>query len=762
MAGLDAEMSGEISGKQLSRKLKARRIRTQILELNVTGGPVADSKRILSAASDFFRANFGADRRTDFSDWSPIPERYLGSVEAGGLEADWTEEEVKAAFKDMAKNKSQGLDRLPKELFENNWDLLGGSFMSLVKDFTATAKLPAETKGAVTILLHKKGDKNQLGNYHPITLLNFTYKILAKVLADRLKKVLHNVISPEQYGFIPGRKLTDAVALVADIIDAAKNGNKDWHLLLVDFQKAFDSVSRSFIFQVLRKMSLPDRFVGWIEGLHAQTTTRMLINGWLGGGIDVESGVRQGCPLAPYLFLCAVEPLVQEVERKQLGLCDTASGKRLSYLGYADDTTLILEGKQQIKEAEEVLEEFERKSGLATNKEKSVVLPLGANLGMPSEGSFKWDGPKDAERLLGMWVTPDGSCLPTWEKTLGGVTRKLTGWWQKYLTEKARTAVSNCYISPMIAFQAQVYPPPEEIWAETERLLHNFVSGNKATPAKDFVLWSKELLYTPRKGGGLGVQDPNVLLACLSARRVGLLMTETDELKRELMLKAADLPLGLDTFTSHDKLLKNWEGRSQRWKQTCEAFMKSPLSERTVPLTREAVGQERLVFNRKILVGVVAPVGGQKHAKALWETRLGDLVKQLPDGSWAKKSMEELTEELGDKGPARLALKALEMAPTEWKETLLTPGECSAGSVPTAAQKLPQVPLFEDGKVIPLAKMKSFWKGEKLQSHRRLKWAEPHSVRSGGPVVPEGGIQLSLPGSDIDCHLVTSALVGAM
>ncbi|CAI5974965.1 unnamed protein product [Closterium sp. NIES-65] len=577
MAGLDAEMSGEISGKQLSRQLKARRSRTQILELNVAGGPVADSKRFLSAASDFFRAIFGADRRTDFSDWSPIPERYLGRAEAGGLEADRTEEEVKAAFKDMAKNKSPGLDGLPKELFENNWDLLGGSFMSLVKDFTATAKLPAETKGAVTILMHKKGEKNQLGNYRPITLLNFTFKIQAKVLADRLKKVLHKVISPEQYDFIPGRKLTDAVALVADIIDAAKNGNKDWHLLLVDFQKAFDSVSRSFIFQVLRKMGLPVRFVGWVEGLHAQTTTRMLINGWLGEGIGVESGVRQGCPLAPYLFLCAVEPLVQEVERKQLGLCDTASGKRLSYLGYADDTTLILEGKQQIKEAEEVLEEFEKKSGLATNKEKSVVLSLGANLGMPSEGSFKWAGPKDAERLLGVWVTPDGSCLPTWEKTLGGVTKKLTGWRQKYLTEKARTTVSNCYISPMIAFQALVYPPPKEIWAETERLLYNFVSGNKATPAKDFVLWSKELLYTPRKGGGLGVQDPNVLLECLSARRVGLLMTEADELKRELMLKAADLPLGLDTFISHDKLLKNWEGRSQSWKQTCEAFMKSPL-----------------------------------------------------------------------------------------------------------------------------------------------------------------------------------------
>ncbi|CAI7815167.1 unnamed protein product [Closterium sp. NIES-53] len=288
--------------------------------------------------------------------------------------------------------------------------------MSLVNDFTATAELRVEVKEAVTILLHKKGDRSQLNNYRPITLLNFSYKILAKVMADRIKKVLHLVVSPEQYGFIPGRRLADAVALVADIIDAAKNGNKDWYLLLVDFQKAFDSVSRSFIFNILCDMGFPPRFVAWVEGLHTHTTTKLLVNGWIGQGIEVVSGVRQGCPLAPYLFLCAVELLTQEVERRQLGL--SLEGHRLAYLGYADDTTLILQREEQIVQAEEILEDFEKNSGLATNKEKSVILPLGANLDKVPSGNFKWAEPDEAERLLGVWVTPSGSGLPTWEKAL--------------------------------------------------------------------------------------------------------------------------------------------------------------------------------------------------------------------------------------------------------------------------------------------------------------------------------------------------------
>ncbi|CAI5464731.1 unnamed protein product [Closterium sp. Yama58-4] len=269
---------------------------------------VSDSKQILEAASGFFHKLFGKDWRVDFSNW--LPKQRLCEAEAGGLATDWSEDEVKAAFKSLARNKSPGADGLPKELFEEHWDVLGSSFMALVADFTATAELPDEVKEAVTILLYKKGDRSQLNNYRPITLLNFSYKIMAKLLADRINKVLHLVISPEQYGFIPGQRLADAVALVADIIDAAKNGIKDWYLLLVDFQKAFDSVLRSFLFNILREMGFPPRFVAWVEGLHTHTTMKLLVNGWIGQGIDVVSGVRQGCPLAPYRFLYAVELLV--------------------------------------------------------------------------------------------------------------------------------------------------------------------------------------------------------------------------------------------------------------------------------------------------------------------------------------------------------------------------------------------------------------------------------------------------------------------
>ncbi|CAI7924784.1 unnamed protein product, partial [Closterium sp. NIES-53] len=182
--------------------------------------------------------------------------------------------------------------------------------------------------------------------------------VLARVVADRMKKVLTKVISPEQYSFLSGRRLINAMGLVADIIDTARNDNEDWFLLLVDFKKAFDSVSRGYLFRTLRSMGFPERLVNWVEGLHKGTQARLLVNGWMGDGVEVVSGVRQGCPLAPYLFLCAVEPLAQLVIKQKLGI--SKAGERLVYIGYAYDTTLILEGKKQLIRAEQVLAKFER------------------------------------------------------------------------------------------------------------------------------------------------------------------------------------------------------------------------------------------------------------------------------------------------------------------------------------------------------------------------------------------------------------------
>ncbi|CAI5942145.1 unnamed protein product [Closterium sp. NIES-65] len=239
-------------------------------------------------------------------------------------------------------------------------------------------------------------------------------------MASRLKAVLHEVISEDQYGFIPGRQLADAVSVVADAIEAGANGKEDWYLMMIDFQKAFDSISRDYLFGALRKLGLPEDFVGWTIGLHKEAGTCLHINGWTGDKVAVEKGVRQGCPLAPYLFLYAVEPLCQEISRAKLGIGKKGVGK-LAYLGYADDTSLLLHGVEQLEAVAGVLSAFGEESGLKEH--------LAFNPNIPFRGASPFGNQKGAEALLGIRMgdlivkARDGTCelkkLATLARELG-------------------------------------------------------------------------------------------------------------------------------------------------------------------------------------------------------------------------------------------------------------------------------------------------------------------------------------------------------
>ncbi|CAI7741294.1 unnamed protein product [Closterium sp. NIES-53] len=395
-------------------------------------------------------------------------------------------------------------------------------------------------------------------------------------------------------------------------------------------------------------------------------------------------GVRQGCPLAPYLFLCAVEPLYQEAIRRKLGISNPY-GDRLAYLGYADDTTLVLKGKRQIGRAVKLLNEFGEKSGLRVNNEKSALLPLGKNLRRKPDNSstFKWVRSNEAERVLGVWISPSGDASGTWEIILSRTTAELGKWKIHYLSTSGRVAVVNGYINPILAFQAQVYPPPSEIWAKLVKLLHNFVTGNHSTAGKHFALWSQELLFTARGEGGLGVRDPCAELGGLAARRIALLASQPLGLRADLALAALDVP-DLQVFWAHAGLIKQWEGRCERWKQTCELFLESSFPSCIGVSSVWEVEQEMLLFNRCLLLNGKSPAGRQKAAKSLKRSVVGDLIKVTEGGSRTLETPRELEWAFGGSEGAKLAKRVFDAAPDEWKQMLMAP--VTARTVLTASK----------------------------------------------------------------------------
>ncbi|CAI7878233.1 unnamed protein product [Closterium sp. NIES-53] len=188
LAGIRVEMDGEVPSPYLSAKVKMRKKHTQIQEVSHQGVLYQGTKRVLEAVAEYSRVAFKeiAAEEVELGGFSEGPT--LTDAEAAQLDAEWSEQEVKEALASFPKGKSPGQDGLPVDFFILHWDLPGAHVMQFVKQFVEAARMPEELSSVVTVLLHKKGPTDQLGNYRPITLLTVMYKLVTKIDGHKIEE----------------------------------------------------------------------------------------------------------------------------------------------------------------------------------------------------------------------------------------------------------------------------------------------------------------------------------------------------------------------------------------------------------------------------------------------------------------------------------------------------------------------------------------------------------------------------------------------
>ena len=189
--------------------------------------------------------------------------------------------------------------------------------------------------------------------------------------------MLRDVISPEQTAFLPLRFILDNIVLTQETLHWARTSKQPTIFLKLDFSKAYDKVSWHFLFKAMKAMGICEEFIRWVKLLFTNASAAVNLNGTPVSNFKIKRGVRQGCPLAPYLFLIVGEILTHMVKKavgegRLRGVYLPGGKKQHCISQYADDSSfMVRDTKDDVDELVKILETFSEASGMQINWDKS-------------------------------------------------------------------------------------------------------------------------------------------------------------------------------------------------------------------------------------------------------------------------------------------------------------------------------------------------------------------------------------------------------
>ena len=430
----------------------------------------------------------------------------INQVDKTMLDKPISFEELKKSVHSMKKGKSPGEDGIGAEFYQMYWEDIGGDFTDVVHEVFLEGDLSSSQKKGLITLLYKKGEREDIANWRPITLLNLDYKIIAKSLASRLKEILPKIIHPSQKGSIAERRIDHGIRLIQDVITYHEQEKLGGAIIFLDQTKAFDRVERSWLKQTLEKFGFGENFVKWVTILYDDAESSILTNGYRSKHFKIERSVRQGCPIAPYLYVLQAEPFMCSVRKnsKINGIKvppqnPMSPEKEVKNGAFVDDTQLFISTVPSIDEIFRTIGTYEKASGAAANYQKTEGMLLGSwKERPPPSNKIKW---KQQIKALGVWHGYNIDENKYWEEKLAKIEKNLKMWRKRNLSFKGKVLLIKSLGISVVGYETQMKGMPENMIKPIKDILFKFLWDNK--PA----LVNKEAICLPEKEGGLNMID---------------------------------------------------------------------------------------------------------------------------------------------------------------------------------------------------------------------------------------------------------------